>query len=485
MATYYKPQSPIQSGEDFIYPITTADQIMKSDKSRRLEQAGLIVADNSTSLGGVAAKDYALKTDTAPDSAKLGGKAPEYYTNPRNLLDNSDFRNPVNQRGKTSYTANGYTIDRWELWNGAVYVTDLGYISTTGQLYQKIDIPTDKTYTFAIKTGDGIAVAAGIPEIGASMTLGNATIALTTINGYVEVVIQPASEDAAGAVWAALYEGSYTSETLPPYVPKGKHVEMLNCGVSLTPHNLLDNSDFRNPVNQRGKTSYKGGYGIDRWKQWSNNHTTNVQNGHITVSIIQQYIGLPIDFDAVYTMAARKTDGTILCISGTFSKKINKDGLRLDYDTNTDGSKKPYVCINAAGDYLWSALYEGSYTAETLPPYVPKGYAAELAECQRYYFKGNGNYRVSYPAFCNSETVARATITLPTEMRITPTATISDLTKVRVFVNGTAITPTAISATAKIANNVMFEFKISGGAVNYGAVVRFGDTITLEFSADL
>ena len=74
MGTYYKPQSPIQSGEDFIYPITTADQIMKSDKSRRLEQAGLIVADNSVSLGGVAADEYALKTDTAPDSSKLGGK---------------------------------------------------------------------------------------------------------------------------------------------------------------------------------------------------------------------------------------------------------------------------------------------------------------------------------------------------------------------------------------------------------------------------
>ena len=34
----------------------------------------------------------------------------------------------------------------------------------------------------------------------------------------------------------------------------------------------------------------------------------------------------------------------------------------------------------------WAALYEGEYTADTLPPYVPKGYAEELAECQRYYF---------------------------------------------------------------------------------------------------
>jgi hypothetical protein len=31
------------------------------------------------------------------------------------------------------------------------------------------------------------------------------------------------------------------------------------------------------------------------------------------------------------------------------------------------------------------ALYEGSYTADTLPEYQPKGYAAELAECRRYY----------------------------------------------------------------------------------------------------
>ena len=74
MATYYKPQSPIQSGEDFIYPITTADQIMKSDNSR-LEQNGEIVADNSPKLGGIAASEYALKTKTVPTSRTVNGKA--------------------------------------------------------------------------------------------------------------------------------------------------------------------------------------------------------------------------------------------------------------------------------------------------------------------------------------------------------------------------------------------------------------------------
>ena len=151
----------------------------------------------------------------------------------------------------------------------------------------------------------------------------------------------------------------------------------------IQPRNLLDNSDFTNPVNQRGKTSYSGGYGIDRWKQWSSSYTTTINENSISISIIQQYIGTNIDFDKTYTIAAKKVDGSILCESGTSNGKLNKNGLRFDYDTDTDGSKKPYVSINAAGDYLWAALYEGSYTADTLPPYVPKGYAAELAECQR------------------------------------------------------------------------------------------------------
>ena len=436
MATYYKPQSPIQSGEDFIYPITTADQIMKSDKSRRLEQAGLIVADNSTSLGGVAAKDYALKTDTAPDSAKLGGKAPEYYTNPRNLLDNSDFRNPVNQRGKTSYTANGYTIDRWELWNGAVYVTDLGYISTTGQLYQKIDIPTDKTYTFAIKTGDGIAVAAGIPEIGASMTLGNATIALTTINGYVEVVIQPASEDAAGAVWAALYEGSYTAETLPPYVPKGKHVEMLNCGVSLTPHNLLDNSDFRNPVNQRGFVSGNAvepyNYFIDRWLNGeASSIVPNMSSNGIKPNgaFCQRLDSLASYIGRNMTFAVGLSSGDIVTASGTLTDVSSSD---ITIFNTTDGQNE--ITVGSDGglwyawiDYpsstiQWAALYEGSYTAETLPPYVPKGYAAELAECQRYYYKIPNN-TAFYGFVGSSNNTAYVYFDLLRAMRTTPSYT--------------------------------------------------------------
>ena len=186
---------------------------------------------NADTLGGVDASNYLKKTDTASDTSKLGGKAPEYYIQPRNLLDNSDFRNPVNQRGQTDYTNNGYTIDRWELYSGAVGVSSLGYITTSGQMYQKIAVPTDKVYTFAIENDAGIALVTGIPANGIhSATLGNVLIKLATISGYVEVVIEPSEgHNVAGAYWAALYEGTYTAETLPPYVPKGYAAELAEC----------------------------------------------------------------------------------------------------------------------------------------------------------------------------------------------------------------------------------------------------------------
>ena len=186
---------------------------------------------NADTLGGVDASNYLKKTDTASDTSKLGGKAPEYYIQPRNLLDNSDFRNPANQRGQTDYTNNGYTIDRWELYSGAVGVSSLGYITTSGQMYQKIAVPTDKVYTFAIENDAGIALVTGIPANGIhSATLGNVLIKLATISGYVEVVIEPSEgHNVAGAYWAALYEGSYTADTLPPYVPKGYAAELVEC----------------------------------------------------------------------------------------------------------------------------------------------------------------------------------------------------------------------------------------------------------------
>ncbi|MCI8624643.1 MAG: hypothetical protein HFG26_13425 [Provencibacterium sp.] len=44
----------------------------------------------------------------------------------QNLLDNWYFSDPVNQRGSLSYSAQGYTIDRWYLVNGSASLTNNG-----------------------------------------------------------------------------------------------------------------------------------------------------------------------------------------------------------------------------------------------------------------------------------------------------------------------------------------------------------------------
>ena len=175
----------------------------------------------------------------AADAQSLGGKAPEYYLQPRNLLDNSDFTNPINQRGATSYSTQwAYTIDRWFLPGSTVPITvGEGYVSfcTADQFIGK-EIK-DGYYTAAIKLLDGRVFSGS-----AYYTAGESATMLAN-NGVIDCYLmgdagsdahprlrfQTVSGEAISFVWAALYEGSYTADTLPPYVPKGYAAEMAEC----------------------------------------------------------------------------------------------------------------------------------------------------------------------------------------------------------------------------------------------------------------
>lgn len=60
-----------------------------------------------------------------------------------NLLDNWYFGNPVNQRGKTSYTGGGYCIDRWIMTGDTPQLTvTSGSIKGVGYLVQKAEVYT-------------------------------------------------------------------------------------------------------------------------------------------------------------------------------------------------------------------------------------------------------------------------------------------------------------------------------------------------------
>lgn len=170
--------------------------------------------------------------DHAKDTERLDGKDSVYFykkfSNPRNLLDNSDFRNPVNQRGQTSYTTNGYTIDRWQIYNGGLYIGN-GYIAVK-EAFQLLELDMTKTYTLAAQNGDGIVTVTSNFNTAKSATIGNLTIAMSNLNGYAEVILTAASGyDVGGVVWVALYEGEYTADNLPPYIYKGYAAELAEC----------------------------------------------------------------------------------------------------------------------------------------------------------------------------------------------------------------------------------------------------------------
>ena len=186
----------------------------------------------------------------AQDSERLGGKAPEYYLQPRNLLDNSDFSNLIAQAGLNgAHGSTAYIADRWKS-QAAPATQQNGYttLSTTqktGRITQSLsDALAGKTVTAAAKVSGNSIVYCGIYYSQNSVSK-SISISVSAPNGImiksgtipadakdIEFRIYIAYTDGGGSCnvyWAALYEGAYTDDTLPPYVPKGYAAEMMEC----------------------------------------------------------------------------------------------------------------------------------------------------------------------------------------------------------------------------------------------------------------
>ena len=181
-------------------------------------------------------------------------------------------------------------------------------------------------------------------------------------------------------------------------------------------HNLLDNSDFSNPIAQAGLNGMHGStkYVCDRWISWDADAT--FRSGYITPGspIDQRLSKTVVDINKTYTAAICFSDGTIKTDYGTFSNGFGSYALGIYCMKQTDSSDYVTVRLNTGNNIRWAALYEGSYTADTLPAYVPKGYAAEQAECQRYY------RTMSYPVIpcANNPAGTQVYGFLPFRMRI-------------------------------------------------------------------
>ena len=209
-------------------------------------------------------------------------------------------------------------------------------------------------------------------------------------------------------------------------------------------HNLLDNSDFTNPVNQRGQTSYTGTggkvYTIDRWHTWSESISVSVQSGYLSITnstdSIYQNISQIIDkhnlTGKAATIAVWDTNGNVYCASGLMSTNneiVCNTPTDFWFSAVLEDDNTIYFAIRPRGaktaTIKAAALYEGSYDASTLPAYQPKGYAAELAECMRYYYAVENE--LLFAAWADINGCLDYTVLLPQTMRAIPTVTFDKL----------------------------------------------------------
>lgn len=311
----------------------------------------------------------------------------------KNLLINSNFKDPINSSGKTSWSSSGITIDKWRADSAAtVNLTSSGMTidatSVAGNFQQDIDNLPNGTYTFAALVNNVIRTIAFTNNNGTITTVDNSNASFGgsgSINAgkgssayYVQ--INNAQGHTNTIAWAALYEGNYTADTLPNYVPKDKHVEMLNCGVPISPKNVLKNSDFTHPLNTNGFSSMSSGASItiDCWNSWiaGNDGKIELTSSGIklsppsseTIGIYQQIENYQLN--KIYTVVVYINDIPYLKSfqMGNYGVGTNLGSVYF----YSIPSANVLIRINSTDSEVTIqkvALYEGVYTLDTIPMY--------------------------------------------------------------------------------------------------------------------
>ena len=272
-------------------------------------------------------------------------------------------------------------------------------------------------------------------------------------------------------------------------------------------YNLLDNSDFVHPVAQAGVNGAHGttGYAVDRWNRTSGATVSQAADGLKIVSDktswtagIQQRIEAKRFADVmtfavrgvfpvacrlfVYIGSGTTNFGTAYfqgdAAERTLVLKLTKpDGLTGDEVVNVYISPDT-GSTGTAAVVRWAALYEGEYTAETLPPYVPKGYAAELAECLRYYRRITATNE-TFAGYC-ANGVSYCMIPLQT-MRMKPSLVPSGKFYYTLGNKQGTTTATATAHSANV-NRAIIKCAITETGVLTGTISPQGD---IDISADL
>ena len=267
------------------------------------------------------------------------------------------------------------------------------------------------------------------------------------------------------------------------------------------PRNLLDNSDFRNPVAQAGLNDLHGTvkYVTDRWVSDAIDSVTDNGNGlSIHGAHTYAYFYQKVENVAGKTLAFAvngESSGTFRI--GIFDSDITKlyadayaqSGVCICIATIPSNmntiSVLIYPDVSNTGDTLdieWAALYEGEYTEDTLPEYQPKGYGAELAECKRYFRILRGDPTLS-GYIGSAATTVYALYNDRTDMRKNASIDVIVTGEIDVIYNGTYYRATVVSAIcdqAQFSMNVQYlsdspPTKVPCMICAYGSIQLYAD----------
>lgn len=250
------------------------------------------------------------------------------------------------------------------------------------------------------------------------------------------------------------------------------------------PRNLLDNSDFRNPVNQRGfksGTASQETYFIDRWlfNRTSDGGTVEVKDGKVICSSAYLVQRLPLDrLDSTkkYVIVYTRADGT---------RAVNNTPW-IDFDYYNYGYHRVVLYVGTE-TIVNVALYEGEYTAETLPEYQAPVHEEELRRCQRYFIRVDMSYAPKGFGYAPNTSEIKIKVPTRTSLRINPSVTFSDGNSISdIYLSGAGqhLNPTSMVADTSD-DGLSFTFKVSSATSGGIYVMAARSAFPIHFSADL
>jgi len=190
--------------------------------------------------------------------------------------------------------------------------------------------------------------------------------------------------------------------------------------------NMLLNWDFRNPVNQRGVSTWSDGYGIDMWRAGGAGNTWTSNGLTLRTDWITQFFETFVTNGIPHTISIFSNGETD---SATVIPSENSDVYAYLFDSKiqvglmNDASGLKKFVMRATGDDIGIRMVKLEVgTVSTLANSAPMNYGVEFLKCQRYLQALSGSSQWHRMARKTADEVYFM-IPLSRPMRTTPTVT--------------------------------------------------------------